>query len=389
MTFKFRLEDSFYQMLLQRLEAARLSANDFLRRLRSPESFFFKRIQEYSSTSLPTEKHLKKLVETVFWTSLNKEEGRSLTFSVDFAFEPPTSGVDGFIFDSPLLFNIGTLTKLAPAAGHQEMSILVGTRNKNLQVIGLCDYSTGPLTFKALDPGQLIIRFGGDNLAVVSGEGARFIREPLLARRVFSNLHPCDQSDENFPFADRRIQTILDISRQMRRLDHGGTLVIVPTEMDWVESTDKQRKYSGKHSILADMLRTIKKVKDRSGLERLLPQYARKIAQLTAVDGATVLTADLDVIEFGVKFREKANSGKSIEPKNIYPFDETDQLMGKSPRNQFGGMRHQSAARFVFEQPEAIALVVSQDGEVTGFVSEEFEGDLVVTAYRRLELSLF
>lgn len=387
MTSKFRLDDSFYQRLLQRLEAARQSENDIRHRLRSSGSSLFKRIQEYPPTSLPLKGHLKEFVETIFWTSLKKEEGRSLTFSVDYASEAPTYELNGFIFDNPMPFDVRTLTKLAPAACHQDLSMLVGASDEHLQVVGLRDFSKGPLTFKVLDPGQLIIRFGAGNLAVVSGEGALFIRDPLFVTRVFSSLQPSDPSDDNFPFSDHRIQTILDIGRQMRRLEHGGTLVIIPSETDWAESTDKQRKYSGKQTVLADMLRDLKKVRDRTGLERLIPQYAKKIAQLTAVDGATVLTTDLEVIEFGVMFRENIESRKPVEIKNIGPFEDTDEDMWKPrPLDQFG-MRHHSAARFVSEQRKAIALVASQDGEVTGFVSEE--DDPVVKAYCRLELALF
>ena len=55
-------------------------------------------------------------------------------------------------------------------------------------------------------------------------------------------------------------------------------------------------------------------------------------------------------------------------------------------------MRHQSAARFLQANHDAIAFVASQDGTVTAFVWEEW-GDSdqysSLVAYTRLELTMF
>lgn len=59
---------------------------------------------------------------------------------------------------------------------------------------------------------------------------------------------------------------------------------------------------------------------------------------------------------------------------------------------KLGGTRHQSAARFVAEQKDAVAFVVSQDGDVTAFAWEETDDSerlSALYAYRRLELTLF
>ncbi|MDQ3802886.1 MAG: hypothetical protein M3416_03415 [Acidobacteriota bacterium] len=51
-----------------------------------------------------------------------------------------------------------------------------------------------------------------------------------------------------------------------------------------------------------------------------------------------------------------------------------------------------AAARFVADQKDAVAFVVSQDGDVTAFawVEEKDSGcDPALYAYRRLELTLF
>lgn len=56
------------------------------------------------------------------------------------------------------------------------------------------------------------------------------------------------------------------------------------------------------------------------------------------------------------------------------------------------GTRHKSAARFVFDNHDSIALVASQDGNVTAYVWREladFPDYAGVYAFERLELTLF
>ncbi len=62
----------------------------------------------------------------------------------------------------------------------------------------------------------------------------------------------------------------------------------------------------------------------------------------------------------------------------------TESIEGSAPTvvapAQLGGTRHLSAAQFVQDQPEAMALVASQDGRLTVFVWSPCDG--VVHAHR-------
>jgi hypothetical protein len=108
------------------------------------------------------------------------------------------------------------------------------------------------------------------------------------------------------------------------------------------------------------------------------------------VDGATIVNTSLDVIGFGAKTKEGEQAAR-FDITEIDPL-EHEGFVSTIPVEKFGGKRHQSAARFVYEQHDAIALVASQDGHVTALVWEEY-GDNPrhngVHAYRRLELTLF
>ena len=90
------------------------------------------------------------------------------------------------------------------------------------------------------------------------------------------------------------------------------------------------------------------------------------VAGLTAVDGATVITDTYELIAFGTKIVRRRGS-PPVEAVTI-----TEPIEGRAPQvvapSQVGGTRHMSAAQFVHDQRDAIALVASQDGRFTVFV---------------------
>src|SRR5208283_1859875 len=87
------------------------------------------------------------------------------------------------------------------------------------------------------------------------------------------------------------------------------------------------------------------------------------IAGLTAVDGATIMTDAYDLLAFGAKI---------VRPPGARQVDRlllTEPIEGApataAEPSQLGGTRHLSAAQFVHDQRDAIALVASQDGRFT------------------------
>jgi hypothetical protein len=76
-----------------------------------------------------------------------------------------------------------------------------------------------------------------------------------------------------------------------------------------------------------------------------------------------LLTDAYDVLAFGAKITRR-KSRPQIDRVVL-----TEPVVGNEPvpvhPGQLGGTRHLSAAQFVRDQPEAIALVASQDGRFT------------------------
>ncbi|MGH9288174.1 MAG: DNA integrity scanning protein DisA nucleotide-binding domain protein [Acidimicrobiales bacterium] len=76
--------------------------------------------------------------------------------------------------------------------------------------------------------------------------------------------------------------------------------------------------------------------------------YPALFAALMQTDLATIVATDGAVLRLAVGLRSTPEAGSTIDHQ--------------------GGMRHRSAARYTFDQPGALAVVVSEDGPVTVFL---------------------
>jgi hypothetical protein len=89
------------------------------------------------------------------------------------------------------------------------------------------------------------------------------------------------------------------------------------------------------------------------------------VAGLTAVDGATVITDRYEVLAFGAKIVRRDGSPQVTEVILTEPIEGARADVVEPA--QLGGTRHLSAAQFVRDQHDAVALVASQDGRFTVF----------------------
>ena len=89
------------------------------------------------------------------------------------------------------------------------------------------------------------------------------------------------------------------------------------------------------------------------------------VAGLTAVDGATVISDRFELLAFGAKIGRRDGSAQ-VERVAL-----TEPVVGGAASvvhpSQLGGTRHLSAAQFVQDQRDSVALVASQDGRFTVF----------------------
>ena len=89
------------------------------------------------------------------------------------------------------------------------------------------------------------------------------------------------------------------------------------------------------------------------------------VAGVTAVDGATVMTEQFELLAFGAKIARRRGS-PPVERVTV-----TEPIEGGTAEvvhpTSLGGTRHLSAAQFVQDQRDVTAFVASQDGRFTVF----------------------
>jgi len=155
----------------------------------------------------------------------------------------------------------------------------------------------------------------------------------------------------------------------------------VPAANDtWRESILESAGYSVSppFSELATLMRVAGDVRHERLWQDALHRSVEAIAGLTAVDGATLISERYDVFAFGAKIGRRDGWTRVQEILTSEPIE------GSLPTTmhpaELGGTRHLSAAQFVQDQREALALVASQDGRFTIFAWSSCEN--VVHAHR-------
>jgi hypothetical protein len=102
------------------------------------------------------------------------------------------------------------------------------------------------------------------------------------------------------------------------------------------------------------------------------------VAGLTAVDGATLINDQYELLAFGAKIGPREGGAKVEQVLTTEP------VVGAAASVvnpvHLGGTRHLSAAQFVQDQRDSLALVASQDGRFTVFAWSPCEG--MVHAHR-------
>jgi hypothetical protein len=173
----------------------------------------------------------------------------------------------------------------------------------------------------------------------------------------------------------------LELAVSMRTHRRGGMLLVVPAGSDaWTESILQPITYAVEPAFsgLADLMRQDAGGQPSRRWEDALGRAIDGIAGFTAIDGATLITADYELLAFGAKIIRRKDSPQIGHVIVTEPIEGATPMLAEPAH--FGGTRHLSAAQFVHDQPDAIALVASQDGRFTVFAWSPSEE--IVQAHR-------
>lgn len=321
----------------------------------------------HPSYALPSVEVIELLVDVAFWASLRREEGYVPRISL--AYLPPDPEVRPLIFETPLPLDAGGLAKLAPAV--ERPGIHLGVWNG--QVWGTTR-NIPPFCFvvEVVAPGLLVLKHRPRhesrkfvNVAVLEADRAKIVDESASA---IADCPALLTSLLGFDAPSDDVNVLVQLAVSMRRHGRGGALLVVPSASDhWLQSIVQPISYAvaPAYTDLADLIALEKQDPDDPDWLDDLGHAVDALAGLTAVDGATVITDRYELLAFGAKIRRKSG-GESVEELIM-----TEPIEGGGAERvhplQLGGTRHLSAAQFVKDQRDALALVASQDGHFTIF----------------------
>ncbi len=324
---------------------------------------------EAAPVPVPDPQDIEAIVEAAFWASVRREEGYVPTISL--AFLPPDRGIQPLRFARVLPLNAAALARLGPAVERPGIHLGVWRDPDGLNVWGLT-WAVPAFCFvlEVIAPGVLVLKHGQGregkfaNVAVLEGDQVKLVDERA------SSLPDCPALITSLlgfdaPSSWRGAPNVLvELAVSMRGHRRGGSLLVVPADSEaWRESIVQPMPYavSPPFSELEPLVRK----RLEPGHPTPLSQTVAALAGLTAIDGATVLNNRYELLAFGVKISRRDGRPR-VEQVVV-----TEPIEGSVPTflhpSELGGTRHLSAAQFVQDQQDALALVASQDGRFTVF----------------------
>jgi hypothetical protein len=303
---------------------------------------------------------IQTIIDAAFWASLRREEGYSPKISL--AFVSARDECSPIVLDRPLALRPEVLARVSPAVEDPGIHLGVWCEQAELYVWGMTrNIPVLCFVLEVAGPGLLVVKHhSGDetrkfhNVAVLEGDQIKMI----------------DASAGGPATWIQTVDTTVKLAVAMRAHGRGGSLLMVPSNSDsWRESIVQPMPYavSAASCEFAVMNDTTVNV----------------IAGLTAVDGAVVLTDGYELLGFGAKIVRR-RGWPPVEQVTMSEPVEGSQPVLVHPE-QLGGTRHLSAAQFIHDQRNAVALVASQDGRFTIF---EWSADEQMVRAHRLDALL-
>jgi len=337
----------------------------------------------------PDAEAVEAVINAAFWASLRREEGFSPKISL--AFLPPAQAEPPLRFARTLPLNPAALARLAPAVERPGIHLGVWRCGEPEELCVWGTTRTIPrlcFVLEVIEPGLLVVKYrrGRDpgkfaNVAVLQGDEVKVVDEagaslPDCPDMVTSLLGFGAAGSSADP-----INILVQLAVSMRAHGRGGALLVVPADSDaWRDSILWPAPYT-----VEPVFSELKELVLRGAAERDDPEWqealrrgVEAVAGLTAVDGATLVNTRSELLAFGAKIIRR-EGGSQVERVMV-----TEPVVGAGAEvvepTQLGGTRHLSAAQFVQDQRDTMALVASQDGRFTVFAYSPCEA--MVHAHR-------
>lgn len=372
---------------------------------------------------LPSPRVLRHILSTAYQASLLRDEARPVTFRLLVGPSSriavgggPPEALHRLKLESPRPFAPHELRRLAPAAKYDtallgvELHLVTAPAAadadpEQLVVWGILQSGTrwqeqvagesvragapeGSLVVLVQGPGRVAVACGEITIAdirggVITGEAfdvfeSRWLRDrfaPIRAELVEAYRADCACDPTLPPAVDPEV--LRSVSQAMvrralaaiREARHGGTILWVPRDASACQrhlivkypfaDDESRRRYR------ALMLRRMRwhasprrEPAELSAIDDGIAEMSSLLASLTAVDGAVVLSWQFELLGFG---GEITNVPATTTVATALDLEGVDRVVESVDAV---GTRHRTAYRFCAAVPDALAIVVSQDGGV-------------------------
>ncbi len=354
---------------------------------------------------LPNHAEVKNVVVVSFLASLKREEDRPIRFSIVLASPDELTGqphryrYEIQYLAAPLPFTVESISKLAPALDPSRSAIAVGKTDGGgeLTCWGIFFYdprshryneipvgTEGGTSFRpdlfsvtAKVPGALqISRMDSHIGRFVNGEFIPASPSPLTSTSLGSHLiQSLEQTalwqKYNTFYWHYYCDALEVLLFEAASRGHGATIVILENtnanyHCDFIveryrftDSVSLNDRFENAMTHSRDIISGI-------AYRKRILEHLQVLAQLSTVDGALVLSTELDLISFGATLKAPKWDGKVILGPDGYGYTQGAPFNAKRL-----GTRHNSAIDFVAACPGSIVFVISQDGPIRGFVRSE------------------
>lgn len=386
----YLVNDNFVNDLFDKILSSRQEAVDtYSKDLRQEMFLYLVLVAQFEGVF--TKKILNTLISATLEATLEREENNFNNFGI--AFEPPETEfkIQQYIFHKPIEFNSNNLKKLAPAIDSTKYYIGVWVDENNKLIIwGFKGKIMEFLTVNSISAGKISLNCISD----LEQSFKCFISHTQISySNPFSNQdNPLKKSlfTQNDITSLFKLNDCYNLLAKMFANGFGGILLFVKSDVEkWKDSIGKPILYLNSSEIgyeytpISEKYNFFQKIQQNSHQNKSFKSNEDKkifraemelgtekakasfddLYNLTKVDGATILTNEFKVIAFGAKI-ETSPIQELIMISIIEAFSKKEHQL---PIAKIGGMRHQSAAKFIYNQRECLAIVVSEDRKISVF----------------------
>jgi hypothetical protein len=269
------------------------------------------------------------------------------------------------------------LQRIAPASPSERLFVAVSADASGFHIRGIArelirGSDRAVLKLVASERGELEVAVGSERVMAVFEQGSVRTYSPpdnLLATLERARSVLLDLASDTGVAADY-LDAVASLVRQLGAHGRGGILVLGAPESS-VLASDTGSLMQPDRSI-SQLFSALEKLAEREGTEHLsarealraeLERRIHEVGQLTSIEGATLLSRQLDVLALGALL--------PIVP-DVTVLDAGNEAATSAFPLHRCGARHRAAASYAYTHPGSLVLVASSEGDMACMLRDSY-----------------